>query len=103
MTGQFPDKMEQVETYAPKNSLWFFCNCLFSPFFIGCSFDYFKGYVLFSMQYSSRKFNSRPLNIGGLTISEAMEEIKTLSSIPLELKYRESLIQVNPEQFSFKN
>ncbi len=24
-----------------------------------------------------------PLNIGGLTISEAMEEIKTLSSIPL--------------------
>ncbi|MBP8965280.1 MAG: hypothetical protein KBG27_07840, partial [Flexilinea sp.] len=31
-----------------------------------------------------------------------MEEIKTLSSIPLELKYRESLIQVNPEQFSFK-
>ncbi len=43
-----------------------------------------------------------PLNIGGLTISEAMEEIKTLSSIPLELKYQESLIQVNPEQFSFK-
>ena len=77
--------MEQVKTYVLKNSLWFFAIA-FSPFLSVVLWIISRIYFI-SMQYSSEN-STAGLNIGGLTISEAMEEIKTLSSIPLELKYQ---------------